>query len=78
MNRRWPESQLNAAPIAAQDASIPSLPGFVACSVSQIPHPTLQIWHTIYQAAFRQAVVDMLIDTQPTAYQRLVYRICLN
>jgi hypothetical protein len=76
MNRRWNESQLNAAMPATTVAA--TLPGFVACSIAAIPSPTAQLWHALYQAAFSQAIKQLLIDVQPTAYQRLVYRVNVN
>jgi len=78
MTRRWNESQLNAATPAATTVAAPCLPGFMACSISTIPSPTAQFWQTLYQAAFSQAVMQLLIDAQPTAYQRLVYRVNVN
>lgn len=78
MNRRWSESQLNAAPGVATTVAPSPLPGFVACSMAAVPANTVQFWQALYQAAFSQAIKQLLIDAQPTAYQRLLYRINAN
>ncbi len=75
MIRRFDDTQW-ATPTAAPAAS--SAPGFVACSISQFPAPMQQLWHAIYQTALTQAVMKAVEDNQPTRYQRLVYRVCLN
>lgn len=77
MTRRFSESQLAAANSVA-DTATPSLPGFVACSISSAPVNVQQFWQAIYQTAFAQAMLKALADSQPTKYQRLVYHVCLN
>lgn len=75
MTRRFDESLL-ATPMAAPAAS--SVPGFVACNISSYPTNVQQLWHAIYQTALSQAVMKAVKDNDPTRYQRLVYRVCLN
>jgi hypothetical protein len=55
-----------------------ALPGFAACPVAPVPPGTLHLWHAIYQQAFVQALARALEDSQPTRYQRLVLRVCVN
>lgn len=75
MTRRFDESLL-ATPTAAPAAS--SVPGFVACNITQYPTNVQQLWHAIYQTALTQAVMKAVEDNEPTKYQRLVHRVCLN
>jgi len=75
MTRRFDDTQW-ATPTAAPAAS--SVPGFVACNINQYPAPMQQLWHAIYQTALTQAVMKAVEDNQPTRYQRLVFRVCLN
>jgi hypothetical protein len=77
MNRRWSESVWPAAEVPAPPAG-KALPGFVACSLSTVPFATATLWQSIYQAAFAQAIAQLIGDSQPTKYQRLVYRVSLN
>ncbi len=75
MTRRFDESLL-ATPMAAPAASC--VPGFVACSISAYPANIQQLWHAIYQTALSQAVKKAVVDNEPTKYQRLMHRVCLN
>ena len=77
MTRRFSESQLVAANSVATVAT-PCLPGFVACSLSSTPASVQQFWQAIYQAAFTQAMLKAVMDSQPTRYQRLVYHVSSN
>jgi hypothetical protein len=74
MPRRFDESQLVGT--SAEAPATTSLPGFVACSSSDIPIGVQLFWHALYQAAYAQSILQM--TEQPSKYQRLVFQVCLN
>ncbi|HMO37248.1 MAG TPA: hypothetical protein PKA06_14515 [Gemmatales bacterium] len=56
----------------------PPEPAFQACQIHSVPQSIQQLWQAIYQTALTHAVMKALLENQPSRYQKLVYRVCLN